>query len=428
MTPVAIAGSSGGSFFSAYNHWGVIESKYTDWMRGLPASATLDSISLPGTHDSGTYPAGANQITFSDLVQTQSLNIYQQLLSGIRAFDIRVNRVTTLDCEGSSGQCVRPPCYGGDLYIFHGDVCLDLTFASVLHDFDNYLSRHPTETIVMRVQDESGNPSNASTFLTLVAQTIRANVAADHIYQPSLTIPFANCASVSQAFGYLNCPNLNPPLGPLTNPASTDARDKLVVFEKPSGRISNLTACSATTVPICGYIGYVGIPYNGVFKAEQDQFNWQDYTQLSSKWRAVHDFFVSANGNVSTYFFNFLSASGGYFSPRPYFWAGGVKSPDGNAPLKKTEWARGSLCATADGGCCSRSPICLDEYPSSTTQNCKVYCDVYYPGINELAANWLVANPSIDRVGLVFADFPGAALIRAIIDVNLQCRATPSPC
>jgi 1-phosphatidylinositol phosphodiesterase len=46
-------------------------------------------LSIPGTHDSGTYPCQSHQ--FCDISQCQSWNISNQLNGGIRFLDIRVN-------------------------------------------------------------------------------------------------------------------------------------------------------------------------------------------------------------------------------------------------------------------------------------------------------------------------------------------------
>lgn len=45
-------------------------------------------LSIPGTHDSGTYNCGWNQ--FCDISQCQSWTIYGQLMAGIRFLDVRV--------------------------------------------------------------------------------------------------------------------------------------------------------------------------------------------------------------------------------------------------------------------------------------------------------------------------------------------------
>jgi Phosphatidylinositol-specific phospholipase C, X domain len=107
------------------------------WISSLRSAAPtrmLHQITIPGTHDSGTFRLGS-------LSKCQSMSLEEQLLGGVRFFDIRVDRRTNA------------------LKIIHGD---DLLTGYVFDDFANMVSRFlkaTEETIVMQVHDERGNAS-----------------------------------------------------------------------------------------------------------------------------------------------------------------------------------------------------------------------------------------------------------------------------
>ena len=99
-----------------------------NWMSALDKSLTLDKISIPGTHDSGTEkapPIGA---------RTQNFGIYTQLNDGIRFLDIRVT------ANGSKSD---------PLNIYHGIISCDISLGDVLNDCLRFLSENPSETIIM---------------------------------------------------------------------------------------------------------------------------------------------------------------------------------------------------------------------------------------------------------------------------------------
>src|SRR5262249_15896558 len=56
------------------------------WMGWLANNAPLSTLTLPGTHDSGASRAGG------DPTLTQSMTLSAQLMAGIRAWDIRLDK------------------------------------------------------------------------------------------------------------------------------------------------------------------------------------------------------------------------------------------------------------------------------------------------------------------------------------------------
>lgn len=105
------------------------------WMTQLPDKTPLYSLTIPGTHDTGTFD--------SDLpgsYRCQNFDIMTQLTSGIRFFDIRLQDEMHL-CHGSDA-------FGDDF---------DLTISDVLAECHRFLTKHPGEVILMCVKDEHGS-------------------------------------------------------------------------------------------------------------------------------------------------------------------------------------------------------------------------------------------------------------------------------
>ena len=111
---------------------------HPDWMSGLPASAGLGTLTLPGTHDTmaihgGLFPSAYEaQEDHGDSGTT----LDAQLNAGIRAIDIRVRVV------------------GGAFAIHHTDVYQNANFDDVLTHARGFLSAHPGETVLMKLHGE----------------------------------------------------------------------------------------------------------------------------------------------------------------------------------------------------------------------------------------------------------------------------------
>ena len=110
------------------------------WMGHLPDETLLKDISIPGTHDSG-----ANFGSWVD-AQTQSWNITSQLRSGIRYIDIRCRRS------------------GSEFGIQHGLVFEKLMFNNVMEEVIEFLKEQPSETVIMRLKNESKPKKNSKPF------------------------------------------------------------------------------------------------------------------------------------------------------------------------------------------------------------------------------------------------------------------------
>ncbi|KAL3938556.1 MAG: hypothetical protein SGBAC_006557 [Bacillariaceae sp.] len=113
-----------------------------DWMSYLDDNLNLASISIPGSHDSGSRYGGI-------YVTTQTWRIDQQLASGIRFLDIRCRR------EGKV------------FTIHHGPFYQHLWFDQVLEIVRSFFEAHPSETILMRVKEEYDPKDGSLSFVAI---------------------------------------------------------------------------------------------------------------------------------------------------------------------------------------------------------------------------------------------------------------------
>ena len=100
-----------------------------DWMSKLPDNTKFSSLTIPGTHNSCSFYGTV-------IARTQTWSITDQLLSGIRYFDIRLRLFENL------------------LRLQHGITNQYAFFDEILLYFINFLKEHPKEIIFMAVQKE----------------------------------------------------------------------------------------------------------------------------------------------------------------------------------------------------------------------------------------------------------------------------------
>jgi 1-phosphatidylinositol phosphodiesterase len=116
-----------------------------NWMRSVKDEASLSSLTIPGTHDSGALHGGI-------AYECQSMSIEQQLNTGIRFLDIR--------CKLKNDS----------LHIFHGDHDMSKSLSEVLDDCRRFLSNHEDECIIMSLKNEGDHS---------IAQKMSEMIAAD---------------------------------------------------------------------------------------------------------------------------------------------------------------------------------------------------------------------------------------------------------
>ncbi|RSH92629.1 hypothetical protein EHS25_008074 [Saitozyma podzolica] len=119
-----------------------------DFMADIPDDTPLGDISLPGTHEScALYGYPISQC------QQPSTPIAQQLLDGVRFLDVRLRVI------------------GDELLMYHGPRPQRSSLPVLLSALHDFLSAHPTETLVMSIKEES--PPFHPRFSALVYQAFR---------------------------------------------------------------------------------------------------------------------------------------------------------------------------------------------------------------------------------------------------------------
>jgi 1-phosphatidylinositol phosphodiesterase len=202
------------------------------------------------------------------------------------------------------------------------------------------------------------------------------------------------------------------------DPAAIEA---LLAGRYYNGRSSNPTlgAVRGRIVLLVDGLPKIGpLTWNGDNQSIQDHYALSNNWQLAAKWQHYVLPQLQAAGRASasqdTLFINFTSASGGGF---PYFFASGNSSPATHSPGLATGWTRGRLDT------CAARESCLAEYPSHA---CVLgTCTVVFAGLNALTRNYI--ENSEKRTGIVFSDFPGRALIAAIIATNPTSTSRGGP-
>ena len=132
---------------------------------------------------------------------------------------------------------------------------------------------------------------------------------------------------------------------------------------------------------------------------KQDAYNLGTNWDLYSKWEKVKAHFESLEYHAYDISVNYLSGSGGVF---PYFVASGKASPQTHAPQLWT----------------GISAVNAWQFPDFPRVSCLgALCSINYAGTNQLTNSW-IRQGRFEKLGIVVADFPGGALVDAIIQHN----------
>ena len=118
----------------AYNHDYKAVGNQPNWMSRVAGSKRVSELNLPGTHDTMSIVAG-------DIWQNQTMTLPEQLVSGLRVFDMRTRHKDN------------------KLRMHHGIIDQPTYFDDVLRDIDAFLAANPTETVLFRLKatNSSGN-------------------------------------------------------------------------------------------------------------------------------------------------------------------------------------------------------------------------------------------------------------------------------
>lgn len=112
-------------------------STLANWMNiysSALAPLTIPELSIPGTHDSGTYDM---PITVAkSLSKTQSLSLYEQLIAGARALDLRVG--------------YQSDKTGDERYVLvHGTWKSNTSLTEALQQVKLFIDKHPKEIVIL---------------------------------------------------------------------------------------------------------------------------------------------------------------------------------------------------------------------------------------------------------------------------------------
>ncbi len=121
------------------------------WMDRLSDNLYLSEVNIPGTHDAATANVEGSWNENTNIVACQKYFIDEQLLAGVRSFDIRY---TYKDEEVVL-------VHGGDTWVCHnkdhGDLKgTNMTLEQVLETCVKFLRTYPSETVIMTIKQDGG--------------------------------------------------------------------------------------------------------------------------------------------------------------------------------------------------------------------------------------------------------------------------------
>lgn len=150
------------------------DNDFSSWMSKLSDDLAVTEINLPGTHDSTARYGGDNYAC-------QSLSLPDQLVLGVRFFDIRLTLADgVLKCQ-------------------HGRVYQNLKFSDVLETMESFLGAHPSEAVFLKIQQEHTKYSPID-----FSSAVSAAIGSSHtIFNASQPITNATLPTLSQIRGQM---------------------------------------------------------------------------------------------------------------------------------------------------------------------------------------------------------------------------------
>jgi len=109
---------------------------FADWMANIDGNKYLSEITIPGTHDCGADLHTSEQGTMWYVTIAQDFRLSNQLLLGVRWFDVRLN-----DDDGT-------------MTVFHGPYYLHKNFTDLVLPTLDFLTNHPSEVVVFMIKQE----------------------------------------------------------------------------------------------------------------------------------------------------------------------------------------------------------------------------------------------------------------------------------
>lgn len=237
-----------------------------NWMDGIPDTTPVQNMSIPGTHESGALLGGGP-------TQCQWLEIGDQLRRGIRFIDLRCAHA-----YGSLGSKEFP--------VYHGGVYQNSNFEDVQDACIKFLQAHPSEFILMNVQQN-------------MVPNLR-NRTADEFFDTFVTLYDPSSW-----------------LFPSAIQTAKDWRGKIVLvrpYDPESGKGWPSTQSKVSSLPGPGLVwnGFVidGTSYNALFETQN---GWEKWSNDDDKEAAVKQYLnLAYDGQISPerFFLNFFSRAG----------------------------------------------------------------------------------------------------------------------
>ena len=138
----------------------------TDWLGMVKDETKVCKLSIPGTHDTGTgmgfYQPVLNYV-FNVTAISQVSTLEEQMACGVRFFDIRpVVSIDTLATDPAEKKILR---------LAHGISEINVTFEQCLDQMQSYLTAHPSEFFIVKLQADNGL-ENQSDWVALLGKVL----------------------------------------------------------------------------------------------------------------------------------------------------------------------------------------------------------------------------------------------------------------
>lgn len=251
-----------------------------EWMMDIPDDTYLSSITIPGTHDSA-----AEYVFPGFSLKTQGMPVADQLTSGFRYLDIRLQIENTKQGDKLGFVHNFGKCRNKNL-IFSEQIYLD----QVVDQIYAFLKAHPSETVLFAVKDENSS-DNASEFEKLLFTVINRN----------------------RSKWYVND----------ANPKLSQVRGRIVLLRRFDDAMNYGNAGLDFEWRDQGSTDTLDLPYemysigDGTKLWVQDRYK---YT-VAQKEDAFTDMFENVQADDNTFALNFLSTTNGSAIPHPSSYA-----------------------------------------------------------------------------------------------------------
>ena len=135
-----------------------------NWMNNVVSTTPINKLVIPGTHDSLTFEWEKSYSLIQQLssiwAKTQYLTIGQQLLAGVRYFDVRIGICTSMFCNGDK-----------TVVAFHGNYSSNVKYEDAIHDLIEFGKTHPSELVIWKVRILN-NDDSVRSLTTQMHQTL----------------------------------------------------------------------------------------------------------------------------------------------------------------------------------------------------------------------------------------------------------------